>query len=119
MRHKYALLTMIHSSKIENINLPSCKNCVHFIPENYNSFDSPINKCVKYGKKDIITDEIKYEYADSCRSDEQKCGKNAKDFEKEPNMNLKIIKHAFFYNTPIIVVVTTIPIYISLRLIYG
>lgn len=97
IRRTYALLSMC-SNKIENMNIPACKNCIYYIPSKYNTFDSHSNMCGKYGKKDIISDKIIYEDADKCRKDENKCGFNANDFEKEPYVFLKTMKHSFTNN---------------------
>jgi len=86
---------------IENINIPSCKNCVFYKPDNFNSdFTSRFNKCEKFGKKNIITDEITYNYADYCRSDENMCGNEGKYFEEEKKIKLKIDKHKLITNLP-------------------
>ena len=47
----------------------------------------------KFGEKNIITNEIKYDYVDLCRQSESQCGKEGKYFEEEPNIELKIMKH--------------------------
>jgi hypothetical protein len=86
---------------IQNINIPSCKNCIHFKSSFYNNdFSSSLNKCGKFGEKNIITDEIKYFYADSCRIDENKCGENGFYFEEDKNINRKILLHKIITNTP-------------------
>ena len=87
---------------IKNIHLPSCKNCRFFKP--YTSmgseFASSSGKCVKFGEKNLFTDEITYDYASSCRISENKCGEYGKYFEPEPNLNLKIVKHNIVSNLP-------------------
>lgn len=98
----FITLVLINSEKIiRNINIPSCRNCIHYLPENYNKdFSSSFNKCNKFGEKDIITNEIRYDFVSNCRKDENKCGEDGKYFEYENNINLKIIKHQFFSNAP-------------------
>lgn len=87
----------IHSKIIRNIELPSCKNCIHYRPQRFDSdFTSPFNKCDKFGYKDVVTDKITYYYADACRTDELKCGQKGVHFEKEPRMFLKKLKHRMF-----------------------
>jgi len=95
-------LNLISSNKIiKNINIPSCKNCIYYKPNRYNNdFTSILNKCENFGEKNIITDEITYNYADSCRSDENKCGKEGKYFIEEKNINFKIFKYKFVSNFP-------------------
>ena len=79
---------------IENINIPVCKNCIYYKTNIWNNnFTSMLNECNKFGTKNIITDEIKYDYADYCRNNELKCGKEGKYFEKEKYIKLKILKY--------------------------
>ena len=73
---------------IKNIDIPSCKNCIHFEPSRYN-IDST-SRCNKFGEKNIITDEINKDFADSCRKNEEKCGLEGKCFERETDINLRI-----------------------------
>jgi hypothetical protein len=98
----HLLLNLISSEKIiKNFHIPSCKNCKFFKPSFTNSdFTSNLNKCEKFGEKNIITDEITYKYADSCRSDDSKCGNEGIYFEEEPNIDLKILKHSIVSNFP-------------------
>ena len=79
---------------IKNIDLLSCKHCRHFIPDYYSS--TSYSKCKMFGEKNIITDEINYDYANSCREDELKCGINAIYFERENQtiLSLKTLKHS-------------------------
>ena len=67
---------------IKNLNLPSCVNCVHFLK--YNNNDEPQNidlgKCSQFGKKDIISGIITYDYASICRDDKDQCGKNGAEY---------------------------------------
>lgn len=96
MKIRYLLLastTTNYNQIIQNINIPSCRNCIHYIPPIYSEFDSTFGKCGKYGNKNIITNEITYDFATSCRNDENKCGFQGKDFEEEENIEMKIIKH--------------------------
>jgi len=91
----------INSNKIiKNMHIPSCKNCIYYKPSSANDFTSTLNKCEKFGEKNIITDEITYTYADTCRHDENLCGKEGHYFEKEKNIDLKIMKHKITRNLP-------------------
>ena len=98
----FLLFSLIKSEKIiTNIKSPSCKNCKYYKPSLYNTdFTASYNECIKFGIKDIITDKLSYDYADSCRKDESKCGKEGKYFEEEKNLNIKILKHKFISNIP-------------------
>lgn len=79
---------------IRNTNIPSCANCVYYKPTTFNNeFASNYNKCEKFGEKNIITNKIKYDYADLCRLDEDKCGPKGIYFEEEKNIKWKIFKH--------------------------
>jgi len=74
---------------------------VHFKPYLLDGdFTSKMSNCQNFGTKDVITDKITYDYADLCRNDESKCGKEGKFFEKEENINFKILKHKLFTNFP-------------------
>ena len=64
--------------KIKNMEYPACKNCVHYIEHN----DYSLSRCAFFGEKNLITGEIKYNYADLTRKDE--CGVSGKYFEKKP-----------------------------------
>ena len=90
--------TMKFSNKIiRNMEYPACKNCIYYKASGFNQdFTSPLNKCEKFGTKNVVTDEITYKYADDCRKDENMCGNAGKYFEKEPRMILKKLKHKIF-----------------------
>ena len=93
MSEDLPLLSQIKGEKfIKNIDIPSCRNCVYYRP---NYFSEPLSRCDKFGEKNIITDEISYDFADICRDNESKCGKEAKYFEEEPNPNMKIWFYKF------------------------
>ena len=83
-------------------NVPDCRNCVHFIPSKY-KFTTQFNQCKRFGKKylispvinfdkdtkqleyDFITNKITYDFADSCRKNNDKCGLEAKYYEEIEN----------------------------------
>jgi Pyruvate/2-oxoacid:ferredoxin oxidoreductase delta subunit len=76
---------------IKNNNLPSCVNCVHYKPTTFsNKFADNYNKCDKFGERSIITNKIRYDYADLCRLDEEKCGQEGRHFQEEKNIRWKI-----------------------------
>ena len=102
------LLSLLCSKKIiKNADLPSCRNCIYYEPIFDNDL-SNLNKCNKFGVKNIISDEITYDYANSCRNDENKCGIEGKYFEEESNLTMKILKYKLLNNIPIIFVFTII-----------
>jgi len=84
---------------------PSCRDCIHYIPstDSY-EFDSSLSRCQQFGQRDVITDKITYDYVDTVRYDESKCGQNGKYFELEKNIQLKIWKHKFISFFPILLV---------------
>jgi hypothetical protein len=94
-------MLLCNSNKvIKNINLPSCKKCIYYKPDIFNTdFTYKYNKCEQFGTKNIVTDKIEYDFADECRKDEQKCGINGTKFIKETNINGKILKHKIISKT--------------------
>lgn len=78
---------------IRNIEIPACINCRFYQPKYNNDFLNEYNRCAKFGEKDIVTAKIHYDFADLCRKDNNKCGKDGKYFEKEQRMFLRKLKH--------------------------
>ena len=103
----YFLPSLVQSERIiKNINIPACRNCIHYQPDPfYNDFTSLLNKCNKFGDKNIVTDKITYDFADQCRNDQSKCGKEGKHFVEEPNINMKILKYSLLKNMPYAIIV--------------
>jgi len=59
---------------VKNLHSPKCITCKNFIPD---SFDSPtFSKCKNFGTANLVSGEIFYDFADSCRDSESKCGTN-------------------------------------------
>jgi hypothetical protein len=120
MKFKWLVtLPLIRGDKIiKNIDLPSCRNCMYYKPNTYNDFASTLNKCEKFGMKDIITDEIHYDFADLCRRDEDKCGNKGQFFTIEENLPAKMITHFMVKNSPIalVILLTVFSVYITLNL---
>ena len=121
MKIIYLLLSLVNCEKIiRNGNIPACKNCIYYKPSAYNTFASDLNKCVKFGDKAIITDEISYDYATFCRKDETKCGMEGKYFEKEKNLNMKILKHKMLRAVPyFFLILITIITYLPTAILLG
>ena len=117
----YLLPMLVGCEKmIKNINLPACKNCIHYQVSNNDEFTSSLNRCGMFGDKNIITDKIKYDFADHCRDDESKCGKTGKYFVEEPNINMKIWKHSIVKNMPNnLLLITIISCFLQIYLIYS
>jgi hypothetical protein len=78
--HLTKIRSYINHSFIKNIILPSCINCINFIEHkpiySYESFQDNKKKgrCKLFGKKDIVTGEIEYDYARYCRNNATRCG---------------------------------------------
>jgi len=58
---------------IINHNYPLCKNCKYFIPHTDMNYYE-LSRCKKFGVRNVVTGEIKYNYADLCRDNITKCG---------------------------------------------
>jgi hypothetical protein len=104
---------------IINKYLPSCRNCIYYEPSKIDKdfSSSYFSKCNKFGEKNIITDKIEYNFADGCRRDETKCGREGKFFEKEENINMKILKHNIVRNIPNILMVFIISCSVGIQVI--
>jgi hypothetical protein len=103
MKILYLLLNFIKPKNLDriitNIDTPACKNCVYYKPSVLNSdFTSSLNKCYKFGKKNIITDKVIYDYADMTRQDENKCGNEGKHFKLRKNIIFTRLQHIFVSN---------------------
>jgi hypothetical protein len=101
------ILPVVFSEKIiKNIDFPACKNCIHYNPNLIYGYSSEFSRCNNFGEKNIITNEIDYEYVKYCRSNELKCGKEGKYFVEDPNLNVKIVnfnvRKSFNYGWPIL-----------------
>jgi hypothetical protein len=60
---------------IKNRDLPICVNCVHFIEPKRQDDDYELyGRCKMFGQMNLITGDIHYGLAISCRSDNEKCG---------------------------------------------
>ena len=69
---------------IQNSDLPVCLNCVHFIRPSRQDDYELYGRCKKYGKMNLITGEIQYSLAISCRLDDDKCGSDGTGFKETP-----------------------------------
>ena len=83
----------VSAMTIRNSGLPICINCAHFIPHKmtdpYDHYRvSQYGKCAKFGETDLVSGEITYKYASTCRSFEDLCGKKGKHFvARSPSEN--------------------------------
>ena len=93
---------MINAKIIKNIDVPACRNCIHYKPSIlYDDYDSPFTKCKYFGEKNIKSNEITYKYADLCRENENKCGLNGKYFEEDVNAQMKFVLYNIIKIAPI------------------
>jgi hypothetical protein len=72
---------------------PKCVTCKHFILDSLDS--TRFSKCKKFGKANLVSGEIAYDFADSCREMESKCGQYGKhyafdEYHKAKNEMIKI-----------------------------
>lgn len=81
-----------YTAKIINQEFPSCKNCIHFKPSILigNQVDT-FSRCSKFGEKNLLTNSITYDYADSSRRSDIKCGAEGKFFRYDKYSELKFI----------------------------
>lgn len=78
---KLLFLYILPSPTIKDIELPVCRFCKYFVPfENTEQYT--LGRCRLFGKKNIITGEITYEFADICRLTKSKCGYNGSLYEE-------------------------------------
>lgn len=84
------LYIMCIYKNIKNIYLPVCKNCKFFIPYSNNPKTLDLSHCKVFGTKNIVTGEIKYEFAELCRDNEKKCGVYGKYFSPINDTSSKI-----------------------------
>lgn len=83
----YALINILPFVRSKLVNTKKlCRDCKHFIAND--------RECEKYGITNIITGKESYDDAKSVRYDKNKCGEDAKDFEKN---NFKIITVPYYF----------------------
>ena len=93
--------SIIMEPTIQNMDVPICKNCIHFSPKVLNgSFTSHFTRCNKFGNKDLVSGKINHEFATSCRNDETLCGKNGKYFIEDKYTKLKVFKYNTIQHIP-------------------
>jgi hypothetical protein len=63
---------------IKNSYYPKCVTCKHFILDSL--YSTRFSKCKKFGKANLVSGEIAYDFADSCREMESKCGQYGKNY---------------------------------------
>lgn len=76
--------------KMTTDNLPSCTNCIHFIPEKQTYF-SKEKQCRKFIEADLITGVISHSEAKECRKKDSMCGPKGRLFEPKNSTTMTII----------------------------
>ena len=66
---------------IKNMNYPACINCVHFTQ--IERLNPDYAKCKKFGRMDLVTGEITYEYASISRRFDDYCGEKGFFYEEK------------------------------------
>lgn len=84
-------MSLLPNQIIKNIHLPNCNQCIYYEPVS-DKFESTLNKCKKFGTKDIVN-KIDYEYIDICRKNESMCGMEGKYFIHNEYYELDKITH--------------------------
>lgn len=92
MTGKNIISTLIRKQYIRNMNVIFCKDCMYYL---HNNKHPPLSKCMKYGKLNIMTSDKEYDYADITRESEDKCGMEAKNFEKKTYDNIVFFQDPF------------------------
>jgi hypothetical protein len=79
---------------IINSKVPICKNCVYFKPYKNDEKIYDLGKCTKFGKMDILSGIIEYNYAYNCRISNHLCSFKGTYYEerKHPNITLQILQ---------------------------
>ena len=82
-----SLMCVYRQSFIRNADLPVCKKCIHYKVNTLNHYkesnpDQSGIRCLKFGRKDIISGDVIYDYVDFCRSDSSKCGMNGTHYQE-------------------------------------
>ena len=109
MRFLYLFIVFVNCENfIKNVNINSCRNCIHYKAAYHNDYNSDLNRCAIFGENDIITDEISYNFVKYCRENENECGKKGKYFEEDKFVKYKIIKHALISNTTLQLYILTL-----------
>lgn len=88
MKISYLFMALnVKTSQIKNSNYPICFNCAHFIKYQDSNLDNDhraFGKCKKFGKMDLVSGEVKHDYAEHCRNDDRRCGEKAAFYEESP-----------------------------------
>jgi hypothetical protein len=72
--------------QIKNSNYPVCFNCAHFIKYQKSDTYDPYNDqeyglCKKFGKMNLVSGQVKHDFASQCRDDDKRCGEKGDLYE--------------------------------------
>ncbi len=90
---------------IRDADKPSCTNCIHYKPERYLEYSSVLSKCTEFGGKNLHNGEILFDYANTVRSDESKCGKKGSHFKPASSVCVKQTVHSVKRFIPFVVII--------------
>lgn len=86
------------SNFVKNFKKPECKKCIYYKPDEFYGLKlSPYNECSKFGEKDIINGNTKYDVAKDCRNNIDKCGIEGKYYEENDFYLVKQYYHLVKY----------------------
>ena len=71
-------------SFIKNNHIKPCSDCIYFIKPKLNDYpygSQSTGRCKQFGEKHVVTGQINYAFALTCRMDNTLCGISAKYFE--------------------------------------
>jgi len=76
---------MCCASTIKNSNYPICKSCAYFLnPVDETKRGSyEFGKCNLFGVQNVVSGEIKYEFAEICRTNQYKCNMTGKYYKEK------------------------------------
>lgn len=75
--------TSTNKQFIKNFLVPTCKNCLYFIPATPDIFKREKTQCLLFGEKNIVSGEITFDYTQTCREDGNKCGIQGRYFKEK------------------------------------
>ena len=106
------LSPVIYLCSVRNANVPTCTNCKFYKPQPYLNFQSELNRCGKFGYKDVYSGEVFNDYVSTCRTDESKCGMEGKEFEADTGESVtqKWVLHGILRKSWMIILVAGVVI---------
>jgi len=84
-------------NNVKYTDVPFCNDCIYYVPSDIKSVRN-LGRCKKFGKKNMMTGEIIFSWADINRMNGQPCGLQAKFKETNINNFIQIIYPDHFEN---------------------